>query len=92
MTSAEKKAMQARVAVRVLAQLAATNVVKNQIRAQGLKLHDFTAKDIALRAEAWLAAHPELFVEARESGEDGLLPIRRAGAKWEQGKDLCAKP
>jgi len=57
--------MQARVAVRVLAQLAAKNAVKNQIRAQGLRLHDFAAKEITLRAEAWLEAHPELFAEAR---------------------------
>ena len=46
MTRAEKKAIQARVAVRVLAQQAARNGVKNQIRAQGLKLHNFSAKDI----------------------------------------------
>jgi hypothetical protein len=62
---AEKKAMQARAAVAVLAQLAAKNEVKNQIRAQGLRVHDFTAKEITLRAEAWLAAHPEMIVEAR---------------------------
>jgi hypothetical protein len=65
MTRAEKKALQARVAVRVLAQLAAKNIVKNQIRSQGLRLHDFAAKDITRRAEAWLEAHPELIVEAR---------------------------
>jgi hypothetical protein len=46
MTRAERKAIQARVAVRVLAQLAAKNAVKHQIRAQGLRLHDFAAKDI----------------------------------------------
>jgi hypothetical protein len=51
--------------VRVLAIQAAKNAVKNQIRAQGLRIWDFTAKDIAIRAEAWLAAHPELIVEAR---------------------------
>jgi hypothetical protein len=66
MTKAERKALQARVAVRVLAQQAAKNIVKSQIRAQDLKLHDFAAKDITLRAEAWLEAHPEMIAEARE--------------------------
>ena len=46
MTRAERKAIQARVAVRVLAQLAAKNAVKNHIRSQGLRLWDFTSKDI----------------------------------------------
>jgi hypothetical protein len=62
---AERKARQARVAIAVFAQLAAKNEVKRQIRAQGLRVHDFSAKDITIRAEAWLAAHPELFAEAR---------------------------
>jgi hypothetical protein len=53
------------VAVRVLAKLAAKKIVQNQIRAQGLRLHDFAAKEISQRAEAWLEAHPELIVEAR---------------------------
>ena len=48
-----------------MAQLAAKNIVKNQIRAQGLRLHDFAAKEISQRAEAWLEAHPEMFPEAR---------------------------
>jgi hypothetical protein len=65
MTRAERKAMQARVAVRVLAGLAARNAVRNQIRAQGLRLHEFAAKEIALRADVWLKAHPELWLEAR---------------------------
>ena len=59
MTRAERKAMQASVAVRVLAGLAARNAVRNQIRAQGLRLHEFTAKEITLRAEAWLEAKSE---------------------------------
>jgi len=65
MTRAERKAIQARAAVRVFAQMAAKNEVKNQIRAQGLRVHDFSAKEITLRAEAWLEAHPELIAEAR---------------------------
>ena len=62
---AERKAIQARVAVRVLAQLAAKNAVKNHIRSQGLRLWDFTSKDIVLWAEIWLAEHPEMIAEAR---------------------------
>jgi hypothetical protein len=65
MTRAERKAIQARVAVRVLAQLAAKNAVKNHIRSQGLRLWDFTSKDITLWAEIWLRVHPEMFAEAR---------------------------
>jgi len=65
MTRAEDKARQARVAVRVLAQLAAKNAVKDHIRAQGFKLHNYSAKDITLQAEAWLAARPEMIAEAR---------------------------
>jgi hypothetical protein len=38
MTRAERKAIQARAAVRVLAQMAAKDAVKNQIRAQGGKI------------------------------------------------------
>jgi hypothetical protein len=63
---AEEKARQARTAIRVLAQLAAKNEVKNQIRAQGLKVNNFSAKDITLRAEALLKERPEIFGEARE--------------------------
>ena len=62
---AEDKARMARAAVRVLAQMAAKNEVKRQIRAQGLRVHDFAAKEITLRAEAWLEAHPEMIAEAR---------------------------
>jgi hypothetical protein len=65
MTKAENKALQARVAARVLAQQAAKDAVKSQIRAQGLKLWDFSAKDITLRAEALLQERPEIFAEAR---------------------------
>ena len=65
MTRAEQKAIQARIAVRVLAQLAAKNAIKVQIRAKGLRIWDFSSKDITLRAEAWLLEHPEMFAEAR---------------------------
>ena len=62
---AEEKARLARVAVRTLAQLAAKNEVKRQIRAQGLRIWDFSNREIVLRAEAWLASHPEMIAEAR---------------------------
>jgi hypothetical protein len=62
---AERKAQLARTAIAVFARMAAKDEVKRNIRAQGLRLHDFSARDLALRAEAWLEAHPELIAEAR---------------------------
>jgi hypothetical protein len=61
----EKKAIQARGAVRTLAWLAAKDAVKDRIRAQGLRVHNYAAKDISLWAEVWLEEHPEMFAEAR---------------------------
>jgi hypothetical protein len=46
--------------------MAARAAVKNHLRAQGLKVWDFTARDITIRADAWLEAHPEMIAEARE--------------------------
>ena len=66
MTRAERRAIQARIAIGVWAQLAAKEVVKAQIRAQGLRLWDFTGKEITLRAEALLKERPELIAQARE--------------------------
>jgi hypothetical protein len=66
MTRQERKAIQARAAVGVLATQAAKRVVKARIRADGGKLWDFTGREITIRAEAWLAEHPEMFAEARE--------------------------
>ena len=63
---AERRAREARIAVRVFAKMAAKRAVTNQIRAQGLRIHDFTNRDLTLRAEQWLAEHPELIVQARE--------------------------
>ena len=62
---AERRAQQARIAVGVWAQLAARRVIKARIRAEGLRLSDFTAREITIRAQAWLEAHPELIAEAR---------------------------
>ena len=65
-TRAERRAMQARAAVGVFAMQAAKRAIKNQLRAQGLRVHDLSARDLTLRAEMWLAWHPALLAEARE--------------------------
>jgi hypothetical protein len=62
----QRKAQQARTAIAVFARMIAKNQVKHNIRAQGLKLWDFSARDLAIRAEEWLASHPEIFAMARE--------------------------
>ena len=69
MTRAEQKALQGRIAVSVFAMQAAKRAVKNQLRAQGLRLHDLSARDLTLRAEVWLAWHPELIADARARAE-----------------------
>ena len=69
MTRAEQKALQARIAVSVLAHQAAKRAIKNQLRAQGLRVHELTARELTLRAEIWLAWHPELIAEAREKAQ-----------------------
>ena len=62
---AERRAIQAQIAMRVWAHQAAKREVKKQIRAEGLRLCEFTGREITIRAEAWLAAHPEMIAEAR---------------------------
>ncbi len=66
---AERRAREAIIAVRVFAKMAAKRAVTNHIRAQGLRLHDFTNRDLTLKAEAWLADHPELIAQARETAK-----------------------
>jgi hypothetical protein len=53
-------------AVMVLARLAARNAVKDQLRADGVRVSLVPSRDIALKANEHLALHPELFDEARE--------------------------
>jgi hypothetical protein len=65
MTRAERKAMQARGAVKTLARMFAKNAVKNHIRSQGLWLGNFSSKEIGLWAEVWLREHPQIFAEAK---------------------------
>ena len=50
--------------VRVLARQAAINVVKSEIARQGLRVHSVPMRDIHIRADAYLAAHPELIEDA----------------------------
>jgi len=65
MTRAEKRAVDGRIAVSVLAHQAAKRAIKNQLRAQGLRLHELSARGLTLRAEIYLAWHPELIAQAR---------------------------
>jgi hypothetical protein len=53
-------------AIDVLARLAARNAVKDELRAQGVRVTLVPSRDIALKANEHLALHPELFDEARE--------------------------
>ena len=45
------------VLVLVLAHQSARKAIKAQLRAEGLKLSQFLAKDISIRAEAWFDVH-----------------------------------
>jgi hypothetical protein len=54
-------------AVNVLARQAAMKAAKRQLSAQGLRVSQFSQRELTLRAEACLAAHrEELMAEARE--------------------------
>jgi len=53
------------VAVVTLARQRATTRVKEQLRAQGLKVAHFTHREIAVAAEEYLAEHPGLIAEAK---------------------------
>jgi len=67
--------------VGVLAHQAARRAVKNQLRAQGLRVHELTARELTLRAEIWLAWHPELIAEAREEAQAKPRPQRPEGIR-----------
>jgi hypothetical protein len=55
-------------AVIVLARQSAKKAIKAQIRAEGLKLSQFSAKDISIRADAWFDEHrDELLAEAEHA-------------------------
>jgi hypothetical protein len=80
MTRAERKALQARGAIRTLAQQAAKRAVVAHIRSQGLWLGDFSSKEITLWAEVWLRENPEMWAQARvtaaELGFGGPIDAR----------------
>jgi hypothetical protein len=67
MTRAERKAMQARGAIKTLARMFAKRAVKNHIRSQGLWLGDFSSKEITLWA-VWLSEHPQIFYPGKSVG------------------------
>ena len=53
-------------ATMTLARYYAKQAVKEQLRAAGLKLHDFEASELARAANAYLDDHPELIAFASE--------------------------
>ena len=62
------------VAVKVLARIAARNVVKAQLRGQGLRVSRISHAEIMSRASAYLADHPELYREALERAQrEGMI-------------------
>jgi hypothetical protein len=58
----------AAIAVRVVAEQCARKMVKEQLRAQGVKLSYVPAKEIAAQAKL-LLAHPEIIAEAKAKAE-----------------------
>jgi hypothetical protein len=50
----------------VLAHQSAQKAVKRQLRAQGVRLWDVTAKDISIQARAWLDAHRDQLIAEAE--------------------------
>ncbi len=63
-----QKLREHRHAVIVLAHQSARKAIKAQLRAEGLKLSQFSAKDISIRAEAWFDVHrQELIAEAEHA-------------------------
>ena len=60
---AERRAIQARIAVSVWAQLAAKREVKKQISARGERVADYSHRDLVIRAEALLKDRPEFITE-----------------------------
>jgi hypothetical protein len=69
----------------VLAKRAARKEIERQIRARGERLHDYSAKDLALMAEVYFAGHMErLIAEARQAVE----LMRREGFFGKRGLSL----
>ena len=54
------------VAITMLARIAARNAVKDQLRGQGWRVSHIPHAEIMRQASDYLAAHPELYKQARE--------------------------
>ena len=52
--------------VRVLARQAAINLVKDELKRQGVRVHSVEMRHIHIRADEYLAAHPELIPATEE--------------------------
>jgi hypothetical protein len=63
---AMQRMLKHRAAIATLARQAAIKAVKHRLRADGLKLHDFSAKDIAVLADKYLAEHRARLIEDAE--------------------------
>jgi hypothetical protein len=63
---AERRAIQAQIAMRVWAHQAAKREVKARIRAEGHRIAEFTGREITIRAEALLKERPEFITQAWE--------------------------
>jgi hypothetical protein len=46
--------------------MAARRAVIAQIKADGLRIHDFANRTMCMMATEWLAKHPELYAQARQ--------------------------
>jgi hypothetical protein len=66
-------------AINFCARSIAKNVIKQQLRDQGRRMSQVPNREIADRAEVYLAAHPELFEQAlqraKQLGYIQMLPI-----------------
>src|SRR6516164_8075812 len=64
-------------AINVLARLAARNIVKEQLRDQGVRVSLVPIRDITEKAQRYLADHPELYQQALERARQlGMIEIR----------------
>jgi hypothetical protein len=64
-------------AVSILARLAARNIVKEQLRDQGVRVTLVSIREITERAQQYLAEHPELYQQALERARQmGMIEIR----------------
>ena len=72
------------IAANVLARQRALNLTKHRLRAQGLRVSEYSARDLRVRAEAYLADHrEELVAEARVTVEQW----RREGFFGKRARD-----